>query len=198
MIAVVVAGYRGDLYIPGCLDSIDRWVPSDFVRWKRVIHDDAHAGMAANVQAGFDWALSTDAEFVFWVEEDFRFFQPVPMAAMVALLRAHKHLAQIVLKRNPWSAEEKAAGGQIEVSPDEYTQQFGHVEHRRLFSLNPSLIRREVLELGWPAGPIGIGNESGFTARCLDAGYSFAYYGRKDAPPLCEHVGHIRGSGYTL
>lgn len=198
MIALVVAGYRGDVYIPGCLDSIDQHIDADLVSWKTVIHDDHGAGMAANVQRGFDWALSTGCEWTFWVEEDFRFHQPVPLAGMVDVLKNNPQLAQVVLKRQPWSSQERVAGGIIEAAPYRYKQCDGFVEHCEIFSLNPCLIPRAVLELGWPAGPLGVGNESGFTMRCLQAGYTFGFYGGMWDAPRCEHVGHERGGGFRL
>lgn len=191
MIATVFISDRADLYLPGCVDSFEAKV------WgadgPRHLVDDRHhrLGLAGVVQTAWTWALGTGCDYLFHIEEDFRFTNPLNLLEMAKILDAVPHLAQLVLKRQPWSDEEKRAGGQIEVAPSEFVDCDGYVEHTRLFSLNPTLIRREVLELGG-------GLEADITQRCLDAGYSFAYFGKRDDPPRCEHVGQIRGSGWHL
>lgn len=204
MIAVAFISDRGNQYLPGCVESFDLCVDRRHIGGMHVVDDSAHQlGLAGAVQAAWEWALSTGCDYLFHVEEDFR-FHTLPLAQMQWILETNPHLAQVVLKRQPWSAEEKAAGGQIETNPGAYTQRraFGRsifwVEHTTLFSLNPCLIPRRVLELGWPSGPIGVGNETGFTAKCHAAGLSFAYFGKIEDPPRCEHVGHHRGSGWRL
>lgn len=194
-VACAVISDRGDLYLPGCLESLAQHAPT---LQPFVIDDSAHRlGMAGAVRAAWSWALTGGADYLFHCEEDFRFHQAVPLDAMSKILEANPQLAQVVLKRQPWSDEEKRAGGQIEVAPDDYTDRavgdLRWTEHRRLFSLNPSLIPRHVLELGWPDG-----NEAGFTALCHAMGFSFAYFGHRSDPPRCEHVGHQRGAGWRL
>jgi hypothetical protein len=205
IVAVFVSDRPADLYLDDCVESVRRNLPVTYADMLcHTVYDlDHRLGMAGAVQAGFDWVLSTDAEYVLWIEEDF-LFDELPLAEMRYVLDRNPHLAQVVLKRQPWSDYEKAAGGQIETNPSAYTQckAFGRnvswVEHSTLFSLNPCLIPRRVVELGWPSGPIGVGNETGMTEKCVDAGYRFAYFGRIEDPPRCEHVGHVRGSGWRL
>lgn len=151
-------------------------------------------GLAAAVRLAWMQALATPARYVFHAEDDFTYREPVDLARMARLLDENPHLAQVVLKRQPWGEDEIAAGGQIEVAPDEYTARDGFVEHRRLFSLNPSLIRREAIELAL-AEP-GDGLERGITDTLLAHGYSFAYYGARKDPPRCEHIGVRRAAGY--
>jgi hypothetical protein len=201
-VCVVVSDRPPHLYLDECLRNLETFLPLHVD--VHVVDDTEHRlGMAGAVQAGFDWALSTDAEFVLWVEEDFRFVD-LPLTGMAWVLTHCRHLAQVVLKRQPWSVEEQQAGGQIETNPAAYSEcsAFGAnihwVEHSTLFSLNPCLLPRRTLELGWPSGPLGVGNESGMTQRCQNAGLRFAYYGKRDDPPRCEHVGHHRSSGWRL
>lgn len=201
MIATVFVSDRGDMYLPECRRSLFGSTPMlELLNGPSTVIDDSEhkLGLAGAVRAGFAWALDQGADYVLWIEEDFVFSERVPVEEMASILDRVPRLAQVVLKRQPWSAEEKAAGGQIEVAPDEYEEHSlgagaDYVEHTRLFSLNPSLIRREVLELGWTDS-----NEAGFTERCLAAGYSFAYYGARHDPPRCEHVGAVRGTGWRL
>lgn len=203
MIVAAFISDREDLYLPECQRSFWNNVPAGIIKYWNTVDDRHHElGMAGAVQKAWQWACDIGAKFLFHCEEDFRFDQPIPVGAMRRILDNNPHLAEVVLKRQPWSAEEHAAGGQIETNPAAYTQcsagVLAWVEHQTLFSLNPCLLPRRTFELGWPAGPLGVGNESGMTKKCLDAGMSFAYYGQKDDPPRCTHVGHIRGNGWRL
>lgn len=203
MIVAAFISDRADLYIDECLASFQRHVDLDLISAHEIFDDRNHEyGMAGNVQRGFDWALEMDADYVLWLEEDFRFERAAPLREMRDVIYNHPHLAQVVLKRQAWSDDEVRAGGIIEANPGAYTQCYdarhSWVEHQCVFSLNPSLIPRAVLELGWPAGPLGVGNEAGMTKRCLDLGLSFAFYGRTDDPPSVCHVGQQRGTGWRL
>lgn len=197
MIGIVVVSDRGDRYLPDCLDNVAKWVRPALPL--HIVDDcEHHLGMAGAVQAGFAHAVAADWRYVLWVEEDFRFNGHPPLAEMVAILDRNPQLAQVVLKRQAWSMEERSVGGIMELHPDDYTQRTlgplcDFVEHSRIFSLNPCLIRRRVLELGWPET-----NEAGFTERCIDAGYTFAFYGNRAHPPLVTHVGDVRAHGWRL
>lgn len=198
MIEVVIVSDRADLYLPDCLRSLaDAWPyhPAPII-----VDDRLHRlGMAGAVRQGWEQALARGADFVLHVEEDFRFSQPIPIDKLQFVLERCPDLAQVVLKRQPWNEQEKAAGGIIEANPDAYVEHraFGRnvvwSEHWQIFSLNPCLIPRRVLELGWPDG-----NEAEFTKRCVDEGLHFAFYGAKADPPLVEHVGHQRAQGWRL
>jgi hypothetical protein len=88
----------------------------------------------------------------------------------------------------------------METNPDAYRQyaKWGHnvwwCEHETLFSLNPCLIPRRTLELAWESGSLGA--ERAITDACAAVGLRFAYYGKKDDPARCEHVGHQRAAGH--
>lgn len=209
--AVITDG-RGDYFertIESCCEFIPRFDPiivddsgdPDYAEWLRegspgyhFVHHEERQGMAQAVKTAWTVALGTGAEFVWHQEDDFILSEPVLIHAMGETLRANPHLAQLVLKRQPWSDEEKAAGGQIELSPGDYTDCEGFVEHRRLFSFNPSLIRREVIELALAEPRAGLEGE--VTDTLLAHGYSFAYWGARDDPPRCEHIGARRSEGY--
>jgi hypothetical protein len=167
---------------------LDRWPANQLIR-----HSE-RKGMAAAVRTAWTAAVGRPGEFIWHEEDDFILNEPVDIAAMAATLRDNPHLAQLVLKRQPCSAEEIAAGGQIETAPEEYTDREGFVEHRRLFSFNPCLIRREAIELAL-AEP-GDGLERGVTDTLLRHGYSFGYFGARGDPPRCHHIGEIRSAGY--
>lgn len=198
-VGVAFVSDRADLYLPGCLESFSESVPAAGLSAHVVDDRDHRLGMAGAVREAWEWALDEGVDHLLHLEEDFRFTAPVEIDAMVYVLERAPHLAQVVLKRQPWSPEEQAAGGIVECHPDDYVECGGWgrhtrwTEHRRIFSLNPCLIPRHVLELGWPDG-----NEAEFTRVCLDKGLSFAFYGAKFDPPRVVHVGAERGAGWRL
>jgi hypothetical protein len=205
-IGVAYVSDRGDLHLPHCQASVRDFVLPGLVGCLletdvvvHTINDEAHElGMAGAAQAAWTWAIAQDVDFLLHVEEDFRFVTPIDVIGMAAVLRRSPYLAQMCLKRQPWSPEERAAGDLTATDPGAYSQRVGFFVHRRLFSLNPCLIPRRVLELGWPSGPLGVGNEAGFTRRCLDEGLSFGYWGNIGDPPRVEHVGDTRAEGWRL
>lgn len=196
-LGVVVVSDRGDLYLPECLDNLRGFLPdvSVFV----VDDQDHHLGMAGAVRYGMAAALNMEWEYVLWVEEDFRFNVRPPIEQMALILDRDQQCAQVVLKRQPWSVEEEQAGGIVEMNPDDYTEYLltcsntDWMEHTRIFSMNPCLIPRRILELGYPDG-----NEAEQTARLVQMGYHFAMYGKRNDPPLVHHVGHQHVKGWRL
>jgi hypothetical protein len=196
---VIVAAFisdRADQYLPDCRATFEQRIVGDIHATTIIDDRDHRLGLAGAARAAWEWALDTGADYLIHIEEDFTFVAPVELDHMRILLDRHPHLAQIVLKRQPapTSPEELAAGGIIEQDPDAYTQWHdGHrswVEHRKIFSLNPCLIPRHVLELGWPDG-----NEAEFTQTCLGKGYRFAFYGHRADPPRVMHHG-VRSQGW--
>lgn len=195
MIGAVVVSDRGDLYLPDCLANLNDVLPEMEVL---LVDDQAHTlGMAGAVRRGMEMALDAGWDHVLWVEEDFRFNQRPPIEEMQMILDHVPTCTQVVLKRQPWSVEEHEAGGLIETNQWAYLYHSFNgthwLMHQRVFSMNPCLIPRWVLELGYPDG-----NEAEQTERLVAMGYHFAIYGRRDDPPLVHHVGHERGSGWRL
>ena len=209
---VLITDGRG-AYLERTLDSCCEYFPNfdpiivddsghpDYATWLELqspgyhfLHHEERQDMAQAVRMAWTVALAAGAGFIWHQEDDFVLTEPVDIEGMAETLRRNPLLAQLVLKRQPWSEEEIAAGGQIEVAPGDYTDREGFVEHRRLFSFNPSLIRREAIEAAL-ADP-GDGLERGVTDAMLAAGYSFAYWGAREDPPRCTHIGERRSSGY--
>ena len=57
-----------------------------------------HGAMASSRR----WLTGKDRNpFVFWLEDDFRFFRTIPLAEMAAVLDDHTHYAQKALSRQP-------------------------------------------------------------------------------------------------
>jgi hypothetical protein len=159
------------------------------------VHHPERRGMAAAVRTALSTVVSTTARYAFYLEEDFVLTAPVQLDAMIATLDAYPRLSQLVLKRQPWSDEEKNAGGQIEVAPTAYEDRDGFVEHKRLFSFNPSLMRVEACEKALQ-DPGSNGLEAGITQTLVREGYSFAFWCARTDPPRCEHIGEARSADY--
>lgn len=164
------------------------------------VDDREHAlGFAGAIQHGWNQVLETDCEYVFHLELDFVFRERVPVDRMADLLGCDTEIAQVALKRQPWNAEERAAGGIVELHPDDFMQcvmgGMTWTEHRRFFTTNPSLYRASLCRLGWPQEPE---SEGVFTHRLLaDPLLRFAFWGGKFAAPMVEHIGQERaGVGY--
>lgn len=162
-----------------------------------VVHDDYNRkGLAGAVQTVWDHAVGVGADYLFHLEDDWTFTAPVDLTVLAAWLDDHPDYAQLVLQRQALTSDEHHAGGVA--AHAHWVEHDGWVEQSDIFSLNPCLIPRTVLFLGWPSGPLGVGNESGMTSRCRDAGYRFAFRGQKVCPPAVTHIGSYRASGWSL
>lgn len=159
------------------------------------VHHEKRCGLAAAVQSGWKAATDAGAEFVFHVEEDWRFLTDPPIDRMRDLLARRPTLAQIVLKRK-FSPREEAYHGPFTLDAPEYVERFVATSFltfqpptvgSHVFSLNPSLIPRQVFSEGWPDE-----NEAGMTERCIARGWHLAYWGRKSGPYMVEHLGEQR------
>lgn len=156
-------------------------------------------GFGGAIQAGWDAVRPARPDYVFHLEDDFTFNEPVNLPALQGILDNNQRLAQIALVRQPWNAEEHAAGGIVACHPDDYTEWHDEhdnywLEHHRCFTTNPCLYRGDLLDKGWPQVPH---SEGIFTHQLLAEEYSFAYWGARSDPPAVHHIGDQRvGTGY--
>ncbi len=165
-----------------------------------LVDDRAHIlGFAGEIQHGWAQILATDAEFIFHLEADFTFNQPVPLDDMAHLLEDPR-IVQVALKRQAWSPEEVAAGGLVEAVPAAFEERDEHgVVHtvtRRCFTTNPCLYRREIAERGWPQEPE---SEGKFGIKLFNEDFEAVscFLGGKFDPPMVHHIGDERaGLGY--
>lgn len=147
-------------------------------------------------------ARDTGASAFFLIEDDFVFTADVDLDDLATVLDAHPHLTQIALVRQPWFHNEHHHGGMIAALEDQgqtFTEvtwnDFAWIEHRAVFTGNPSLIPARTFTREWPSGAW---SESRF-GRLLfqDPRARGAYWGRRSDPPRVEHIGHERtGSDY--
>lgn len=190
---IVISDGRED-YLRRTLKSAAEMLP-EFDEYIWIDDSDHSLGFGGAIRAG--WAEVT-TDYVFHLEQDFTFNEPVDIDAMRTVLEEHSHLAQLALLRQPWNDHERAAGGVVQLHPESYEamEWGGHrwLEHTRHFTTNPSLYPASLCKRGWPTGNhseghFGIGLfESDRDVRC-------AYWG--DGRELVTHIGDERaGTGY--
>lgn len=166
-------------------------IEKNFPDFKVISHNERR-GLTEAVRSC--WAnFNKDIDYVFHLEGDFTFNQDIDIELLKEILYIRPHLAQIILKRQAWSAEEIEAGGYIEMDPEAY-QEHVHMgcpsvhwcEHRKFFSLNPCLMPRWVTDLGWDDR-----NETGFTELLFsDPHRKSAVFGKKFDAPTVTHIGY--------
>ena len=159
-----------------------------------VIHHAQRRGLAAAVRTAWTTALAAGADYVWHAEDDMVYSAPVDVEEIAGLLAEHPGLAQISLKRQPVNAEEIEAGGFMQRSPGEWHQRDGYVVHRTLFTFNPCLVPRRIIELAMREP--GDGLERGITETLLAHDYTFAVLGMIEDEPLIQHVGEHRSAGW--
>lgn len=206
-----------DNLVPDVLVS-ERWIHNDspdpdFAAWLRASFPDfrivtavGRSGFAGAIRSA--WAhlrTFSQARYIFHLEDDFTFNRPVNLAEMVAVLDLEPNLLQLALRRQPWNAEETAAGGIVELNPDDFHERETSIDsgyvaawlaHRRFFTTNPSLYRRSLLETTtWPAGLNSEGRYG--LERFADPDVVAGYFGARSSGEWVEHIGHERvGVGY--
>lgn len=163
--------------------QLDREYP-DF--W--ISHHPRNLGMAAAVQSGWERVLDTQATHVLHWEEDFVQEKPLPIAEAIGILDAQQDVTQILFQRQPLTPAEHEAGSVVGAMNPTCLDTWAIQRH--IFSLNPCVIPRRTLELGWPAG-----NEAEMTQRILDRGWSMGVW--LDGP-LVHHIGESRGKNWQL
>jgi len=165
----------------------------------RIFNHEENLGFAKNID--FAWKqVERSADFILHLEDDFIFNGRPPIEQMVDVLVANPSLAQMVLKRQPWSQEEKDAGGYdilhgfVNAQADHATRRGNsrYMLHNKFFSSNPSLIPRSVFSRGWR------GTEEDMTRHLLEHGFVFGCWGLKGDAPDVHHIGDYRAENWSL
>lgn len=182
-----------------CLDPAFRgWLDDRYPDFERIHHPEKR-GFCGAVQTG--WQVAAQSDYTFWLEDDFVFEEVVPLADMATTLNENRHLVQLALLRQPWSPEEKAVGGIMQMWPDEYEEKTDGesfwVEHKLFYTTNPGLFRGSLArENPWPDGP-RCEEKFGQGLLAKDDSLRFAFWGKKFARNLVTHIGDERvGTGY--
>lgn len=143
-------------------------------------------------------------DYILHLEDDFTLNRVLYLDNWVDVLEKNPNVVQIVAYRQPWNAEEIAAGGFIQLYRDQYRDaiysgisgKYAVVEHRRNFSTNPTVYPRWVSQIPWPESPYSEG-KFGFVLRELKPDPVYLIWGWSEDPPLVNHIGNQRkGEGY--
>lgn len=167
-----------------------------------VVHSTAaRSGFSGAYRSAWSWLRDNDRNpLIFSTEDDFVFTRDVDLVSMAEVLTLNPYLTQMALRRQPWNDAERAAGGIVEQHPDDYTDRGDDMddwlEHRRFFTTNPSLVRRDlILDHDWPDGPESEGRFG--IGLFADPAMRSAFWGARDSGEWVEHIGIQRvGTGY--
>lgn len=165
---------------------------SMLTRADHVLRHKTKRGGAAAIRTAWEYLRTTDTDYIFHLEDDFIFPEPIAVADLVRALETNPTTLNVVLRRQPWGGE--GGRGPLEglayVPPVEGPPL---VHHTRGFWLNPCIYRRNLTEREWPEH----GHEHHFTTPLIAEGYDFAFYGTLDDPPRCHHIGEHRSAAWT-
>lgn len=207
-IALLLLGHRGGQLRA---DTVTSWHANaqhyDLTRLVEV--DDTHGllGFCGAIRYGWDRLREAGPSFdyVFHLEEDWRFDHAFSIAHMARVLATEPHVCQVALRRG---AEPSEHGVQvIDRFPREFvdrtTGMLGlglpfrsqdWLEHRLFFTSNPCVYRASLIdEFDWPTEPRC---EARFTEMMRNEGSTFAYWGDRDDEPWITHTGASREAGH--
>lgn len=174
----------------------DSGQPLDFDGWEDVPIG-RRSGYTKATRAALELGMGSGHPWIFFLEDDFVFNEPIDLAAMQSIMLTEPNLVQLSLKRQAWYDYELEAGGIIEAKPEAFTQREGFVAHRDYWAQNPMLCRRQFLaEHEWP---LRSGSERAFANQIFraDPNCIAGIYGEIGDPPRCTHIGQERaGVGY--
>jgi len=183
---------------------IDDSGDSKYRKWLRDTYPDYLVVEVADTPQGFEYAMnklwdvvrSADTDFVFHLEDDFLFPDPVSLIDLVSILNENTSMSQVAFKRQPWFANEVAQGGLIQAlerNQNVFTDKTSaagikYTEHRVLWTANPSVFPKWLIEkYPWP---LESWSESLFAKSIFrNPGITSAYYGHKYDEPACIHIG---------
>jgi len=209
---LVVTDHARWQYLGRCVGALDRVIGLDFFD-RMILSEDGVSWDAipnrANVMKAEGWELRSTGperhgltanlaqawgsltaadEWVFHCESDF-VVEDAPLEEMAATLDAFRNVANMVLLRQPWNQEEIRAGSVLRTHRFPLTDRGGWLEHDQGFWLNPMVAHASLLRSLKP------GVETDLTNQCKARGLSFGYWGKRDDPPRCWHIGAENGMG---
>ncbi len=173
-------------------DLIDRYEGEWLVSWP----GDEAVGYSESIRRLWILLHHLPERFVFHCEDDFLFNVPVDLGDVCAFLDKHKEVAEVTFLRNRCYPAEMDPATVLGHNPkrlkDRKQGPWRWSEHTMYFSANPSVYRKDLVQLGWP---LDKGSEMVVTHRILAQGQHFAYWGHKKDEPTLTHIGEYRADG---
>lgn len=165
----------------------------------RIDDRDHKLGFDGAVREAWRQARDTRCDYVFHAELDFTYNQPIPLEPMIHVLDANACLSQMSLLRQPVNHEERAAGGIVQLNPDQYEERTDGIHvwtetTRFSFTTNPSVYHAGMCGLPWPDAPESEGKFSGLLR---ELGFRTGIWGGKWDAPRVHHIGDERAQGAT-
>ena len=196
-----VITHSGQDTLPDTLASFEEMV-TPVPDSTEILNDDGDLGFCQNTRRSWQSAASSKADFVFWLEHDFRFIRPLDLRPLAAVLEENPRLAQMALIRNAVNEQEKAAGGWLQYHSSDVDEPYVFsfekrsylwYEHGICLTTNPSLLRREFMVSNpWP--DYSAQCEGRFSENLRQRGYRFAHWSSEEH---VKHTGKLRtGHGY--
>lgn len=128
-------------------------------------------------------------DFVFLAEDDFVYDRDVDLNELADPLEADPYLAQVALMRGPVFPRETE--GLLGWDRESFTQVDGHLEHRNFWTMNPSLIRRNLVTThSWPNASSSERVFGDLLLRNPRARFGIAGQGE----PWITHIGEVRST----
>lgn len=173
-----------------------RWLKSNFDDWVVRSHPE-RLGFCGSYADAWFIASNIECNYVFQCEDDFVIMQDIDLDYMAGILKAHPELFQLALMRQPWNSAEKAAGGIVQLDPENFHQEEGFFWHRKFFTTNNSLIPvQSYWNNKWIEEPECEGRLT-HAILAQTPQKRFGYLGETTDPPRIWHIGEERvGSGY--
>lgn len=146
------------------------------------------SGYSRSIQRAWD-GLPSDIDYIFHLEDDFVFNEPIPIMDIISILELNPKLAQMALLRQPVNEEEKAAGGILQAHPERWVEQVSWHESNFCFTLNPCVYPVYITKFPYPQKKAWPWGEGEFSAFLRDHGYWFGMWG---STPQTTHIGRPR------
>jgi hypothetical protein len=203
-VALLVIGDRG-MHFDAEL-SFSQHARSVDLRTTIRVNDSNHElGFCGALREGMRACRASGAtfEYVFHLEEDFTFEQPVSVMSMASILDSEPRVFQVALKRQAMPGE--PPGGFMEAWPHAFHERTlfpdshypaAWLEHDLFYTTNPNLIRRSSCGLVADSVPDPPRCEETLGRELASVGWRFAYLGALEDEPWVRHHAPRAGRGY--
>jgi hypothetical protein len=204
-VALLIIGDGRDDLRKATVESFNRQAREFDLTHLVEVDDRLHAlGFCGAIRYGWDRLREYRSEFdyIFHLEEDWRFTRPFSIAHMARVLDTEPSVAQVALRRGIEPGETAPV---IDAFPSCFTNRHTGflmggartqvwLQHQLFWTTNPSLYRAELIDsYHWPEAPMC---EASFGQTLVADGATFAYWGDREDAPWIEHTGARTGHGY--